>query len=47
VWWCNRKRRCGVLRVGGANVCDALIAEGLARRFICGETRCPRREPWC
>jgi hypothetical protein len=32
VWWCNRKRRCGILRVGGANVCGSLIAEGLARR---------------
>jgi endonuclease YncB( thermonuclease family) len=47
VWWCNRKRRCGILTVGSVNVCTTLIAERLARPFICGETRCPKRQPWC
>jgi hypothetical protein len=25
----------------------ALIAEGLARPFVCGRTSCPSRESWC
>jgi hypothetical protein len=35
VWWCNRKRRCGILRVGGANVCNTLIAIRQALRLLC------------
>jgi micrococcal nuclease len=46
---CNRGRACGVLRSGDVNVGDALIKENLARSFVCGETRCPRRKlgRWC
>jgi len=29
------------------DVGDILISEGLARRFVCGATSCPRRRPWC
>lgn len=44
---CNYGRRCGVLSVGGRNVGDTLILEGLAHRFDCGPFRCPSKEPWC
>jgi endonuclease YncB( thermonuclease family) len=44
---CNYGRSCGILRAGGRDVAGVLIAEGLARAFVCGHTSCPRREPWC
>jgi micrococcal nuclease len=44
---CNYGRSCGVLRVRGQDVGAMLIAEGLARPFVCGRTSCPSREPWC
>jgi endonuclease YncB( thermonuclease family) len=44
---CNWGRKCGSLTVHGKNVCDVLIAEGLARPYHCGPTRCPRTRPWC
>lgn len=45
---CNFGRSCGVLRVDGRDIGDILIAEGLAVRFECGETSCPRMpRPWC
>ena len=46
---CNRGHACGVLRSGDVNVGDALIKEKLARPFVCGDTRCPRRKfgRWC
>lgn len=45
---CNYGRACGTLRVGGRDVGDVLIAEGLAVPFVCGETRCPPTpRPWC
>ena len=45
---CNFGRSCGVLRVDGRNVGDILIGEGLAARFQCGSTSCPRMpRPWC
>lgn len=45
---CNFGRSCGVLRVDGHDVGDILIAEGLAVRFQCGATSCPRMpRPWC
>jgi hypothetical protein len=44
---CNYGRSCGTLRVDGREVGDILISEGLARRFVCGPTSCPRRRPWC
>lgn len=45
---CNYGRACGTLRVGGRDVGDVLIAEGLAVPFVCGQTRCPPTpRPWC
>jgi endonuclease YncB( thermonuclease family) len=44
---CNYGRSCGTLTSRGRDVGDVLIAEGLARRFVCGHTSCPSREPWC
>ena len=44
---CNYGRSCGVLTVRGRDVGAMLIAEGLARTFVCGRTSCPVREPWC
>jgi endonuclease YncB( thermonuclease family) len=44
---CNYGRACGVLKVTGKDVAELLIADGLAKPYICTGTRCPRREPWC
>jgi endonuclease YncB( thermonuclease family) len=44
---CNYGRSCGILRARGQDVGAVLIAEGLARAFVCGRTSCPKREPWC
>lgn len=45
---CNFGRRCGTLRVNGVDVGTTLVAEGLAVRFACGATSCPKLpRPWC
>src|SRR5262245_45904762 len=44
---CNYGRSCGVLTVRGRDVGEVLIAEGLARSYICGRTACPPRQTWC
>jgi endonuclease YncB( thermonuclease family) len=44
---CNYGRACGVLTAARKDVGDILISEGLARRYVCGRTSCPHREPWC
>jgi endonuclease YncB( thermonuclease family) len=44
---CNHGRECGTLTVRGKDVGEILIAEGLARPFVCGVTSCPRQESWC
>jgi endonuclease YncB( thermonuclease family) len=45
---CNYGRRCGTLRVNGADVGSTLINGGLAVRFVCGATSCPPLpRPWC
>jgi endonuclease YncB( thermonuclease family) len=44
---CNYGRLCGVLTVGGKDVGQILIGEGLAHPYLCGGTSCPRRQPWC
>lgn len=44
---CNYGRRCGTLRARGEDVGAILMREGLAKRYICGRTRCPSREGWC
>jgi endonuclease YncB( thermonuclease family) len=44
---CNFGRLCGVLTVDGRDVGDVLIGEGLAHRYVCSGTRCPRRPGWC
>jgi endonuclease YncB( thermonuclease family) len=45
---CNYGRACGVLKVGGRDVGEILISEGLAVPFVCGATRRPPTpRPWC
>jgi endonuclease YncB( thermonuclease family) len=44
---CNQGQRCGIVRAQGRNVCETLVAEGLARPLLCGQTRCPPRQGWC
>jgi endonuclease YncB( thermonuclease family) len=44
---CNYGRACGILTAAGDDVGAILISEGLARRYVCGRTSCPKREPWC
>jgi endonuclease YncB( thermonuclease family) len=44
---CNRGRLCGTLTARGRDVGEILIAEGLARPFVCGQRSCPGRQPWC
>jgi hypothetical protein len=39
---CNFGRRCGTLQVNGVDVGATLISEGLAVRFVCGATSCPK-----
>lgn len=44
---CNHGRRCGRLTVDGKDVGRTMIAEGLAERYECRRTSCPRRKDWC
>jgi Staphylococcal nuclease homologue len=44
---CNYGRLCGTLQVRGRDVGQILIAEGLAERYSCGGSTCPRRKDWC
>jgi hypothetical protein len=44
---CNHGRDCGRLNVGGWDACAILIAERLARSFVCGATSCPPQRSWC
>jgi endonuclease YncB( thermonuclease family) len=45
---CNYGRDCGTLQSNGRDVGAILIEEGLAVRFVCGPTHCPRTpRPWC
>jgi len=45
--YCNYGRLCGSLLVGGRDVGQILIGEGLAHPYVCGTTGCPQRRPWC
>jgi len=36
-----------VLKAAGKDVADVLIADGLARPYVCSGDGCPLREPWC
>src|SRR5262245_7194491 len=45
--FCNYGRACGTLKVRGKDVGSILIAERLARPFICGKYSCPKRQGWC
>ena len=45
--WCNYGRACGTLKARGIDVGKVLIGEGLARPYVCGATRCPKRQGWC
>jgi endonuclease YncB( thermonuclease family) len=44
---CNYGRSCGTLKARRQDVGAILIAEGLARSYVCGRTSCPSRESWC
>ena len=44
---CNHGRLCATLTAAGREVGAIMIAEGLARRYVCGATRCPPRGTWC
>jgi micrococcal nuclease len=44
---CNYGRACGVLKVGGKDVSDILIAERFARPYRCRGSSCPPRSNWC
>lgn len=44
---CNEGRACASLQVDGHDVGEILIGEGLARSFVCSQTSCPSRQPWC
>ena len=44
---CNFGRACAILKVRGQDVGSTLIAEGLAEKYTCGLTSCPRRRNWC
>lgn len=45
---CRYGRECAVLRLHGVNVAATMIAEGLARPYVCTVSgHCPRRESWC
>jgi endonuclease YncB( thermonuclease family) len=44
---CHHGRLCGRLTVDGRDVGSILISEGLAERFECWATSCPRRKDWC
>ncbi|WOH70673.1 thermonuclease family protein [Bradyrhizobium sp. NDS-1] len=44
---CNYGRLCGALTIGGRDVGEILIGEGLAHRYVCSGTRCPPRQRWC
>jgi endonuclease YncB( thermonuclease family) len=45
--WCNYGRACATLKAQGVDVGQTLIAEGLAKPFVCGRYSCPRRQGWC
>jgi hypothetical protein len=44
---CNYGRLCQALRAAGRDVGSILVAEGLARPYVCGRNSYPRRESWC
>ncbi len=44
---CNYGRLCGLLTVGGRDVGQIMIREGLAEPYACSGTSCPRRRSWC
>lgn len=44
---CNFGRACAILKARGQDVGSTLIAEGLAEKYVCGLTSCPRRKNWC
>lgn len=44
---CNHGRLCARLFVNGSDVGTTLVAEGLAERYKCSSTSCPKRKDWC
>lgn len=43
----NFGRKCAVVRVGGRNVAEDLVSNGLAEPYWCGQNGCPIRRDWC
>ena len=44
---CNFGRACGYLRVNGRDVGATLMAQGLAKPYVCSAYPCPPRQLWC
>ncbi|MFB9266815.1 thermonuclease family protein [Bradyrhizobium erythrophlei] len=44
---CNYGRLCGSLTIGGRDVGQILINEGLAHPYVCGPRGCPPKRSWC
>lgn len=44
---CNYGRSCAILRVGGRDVADIMIEEGLAVRYVYTWDHPPQRKQWC
>lgn len=44
--WRTNNRLCARLTLDGRDIGDILIEEGLARKFVCTETKCPKQSPW-
>jgi endonuclease YncB( thermonuclease family) len=44
---CNFGRLCGSLTIGGRDVGQILVGEGLAHPYVFGATSCPKRRAWC
>ncbi|MBR1167460.1 thermonuclease family protein [Bradyrhizobium liaoningense] len=44
---CNYGRLCGALSVGGRDVAQIMINEGLAEPYVCSASSCPQRRSWC
>jgi endonuclease YncB( thermonuclease family) len=44
---CNYGRMCGRLTIGGRDVGQILIQEGLAYSYVCNAGRCPPKRSWC
>lgn len=44
---CNDGNSCGQLYSYGRDVAGLMIQYTLAKPYVCGQTSCPQRAPWC